>query len=336
MVNPESDVNSNATRQPVRRNRLASFGRWQVMLVAAVVIIIACISMPAIQRFRALRYLEAHGCQYEFTESNRWLTDWFGDAANGFREVHAIAMDPVSVSDETLLHLSRFDELRILIWRQSGNPIAITHRGVESLQRLEQLEELILKGPGFSDEFLTDWMSAHPPLREVDLCLVDVSRETLVELTQIPTLSRLCITHGTLTDELFEDLSPAIALTELLVPGTQVGDACAEWASMTPSISSLSMGATLISDEGLAHLGNLQHLDALNLAACPGISPEGIQNLECLTELTHLSISSSTVTPVSVESFQLLPRLREIAVVGAIADSELQDTLERQWELIQR
>lgn len=306
------------------------------MLLVALVIILFVIGAPVVQRFRAFRYLDAHGCQYELTESNTWLTEWFGDAAKGFREVDVISMDPTSVSDETLLHLSEFNEVRYLIWRQAGNPVSVTRRGVESLQRLNHLEVLLLKGPGFSDKLLSEWFSTHPPLRRVDLCLVDVSRQTLEELTQIPTLSRLCITHSSLPDELFDGLPPATALTELLVPGTQVGDRCAEWASNSLSINSLSMAATLISNEGLTHLGKLHNLEALNIAACRNVSPEGMKHLEGLAVLNHLGISPNTVTASSIESLQRLPSLREIGVTGSVTDSKLQDVLQRHWELIER
>lgn len=312
------------------------FWRWQVMLVVALGIILLTVGMPAIQRYRAFRYLETHGCQYELTETNAWLTEWFGDSAKGFREVDVIAMDPDSVTDETLLQLSEFKEVRFLIWRQVGNPISITRRGVEALQQLDQLETLLLKGPGFSDNLMSEWLSVHPPLQRVDLTLTEVSQKTLQQLTEIPTLSRLCITHCVLTDDLFDGLPPAPALTELLVPGTKVGDHFAEWASQSPSLTSLSMAATLVSNEGLADLGRLQHLDVLNVAACPNITPEGMGHLECLSVLTHLGISSSEVTPASIESFQNLPRLREIAVMGSIADSSLRETLRHHWELIER
>ncbi len=336
------------TAPPSRTTRLlTSWKLWLVALMLAVVGIGASLTIRGYQRHQAFKYLDEHGCTYELTDDSEWITEWFGERAMGLRSVDSVFL--AAVTDESFVRISVFPELRnlstigqfeavaIAVGHGASSPIrvdTISDRGIDALLQLSQLESISLNGGRFTDAQLTRLFSADLPLVDVKLNLTNASRVILEALTQIPTLSSLQFGDlGQPRDEDFRGLDSIPTLRSLVIG--EVGPEAAQWIPRLSGLQHLDMSFFWYNRDLSHALSGLEELRSLSITfSSPDAGEAALATLSTLPQLEVLEVSSNVITWKSLEHLRKMPSLKRIVVTtGDIADSELRNVVEREWEL---
>lgn len=348
------DQRSDTVPPPAPHVRLlTSWITWAILLGVCVIAGGFVVGQSVSRRAQAMEHLDQHG-KYELTETNAWMTEWFGDAAKGFRRVES-AIRINEPSDETLRHLSALSEVTEL-WSYTPRIEPIETDGVRALQSLVNLEEILLTGEGFTEQRLSELFAARPPLTHVRLVETGASRHTLAELSHFDSLTSLLLKSETLRDDEFVDTAPYLHLRELRLTGRLLGDQTAAWGAQSrelqalelwdtmvtdeglrslstlPQLQSLRMTGGSITDEGLRHIARMHHLESLWLFDSPAVTAVGFAHLASLPHLRFMKLSVSALTPETVESLRLISTLTHLTPLGQVPDPELRAIIERDWQ----
>lgn len=236
---------------------------------------------------------------------------WGGEALDGIARIASLEELDLSgqfaLHPEDLLHLARLQRLRVLrladvngCWPISRHPPPdwLQERGIDdrvlaALASLTRLEEL-----------------------DLSRC-TKLTAGGLAALAAVPNLRRLDLGQCQVTDALLERL-PA-GLTGLRLYGCDLrGTGLARFAAM--EFLDLSH-CRQVDDATLAVLP--QSLRRLDLAACSGITADGIAHLRRLTRLEHLSLSFlPALRHRALPPLRDLATLRRIELMGVTAGDE--------------
>ncbi len=81
-------------------------------------------------------------------------------------------------------------------------------------------------------------------------------------------------------------------------------------------LRALNLASTLIGDEGLAHLADIDTLEDLNLSDCPRVTDVGLRHVSKLRNLTSLTVSKASITDKGLEELVVLKNLRRLDLTG--------------------
>lgn len=93
-------------------------------------------------------------------------------------------------------------------------------------------------------------------------------------------------------------------LSDLYIVSCPLGDADLEKLSALPSLKSLNISGTKVSDQGLAYLPRMKLLEDLVLYGCSGITDEGLQHLLSMKQLKNIWLQRTRVTPAGSEALK--------------------------------
>ncbi len=326
---------------PSRWTRLlTSWKLWTIALVLAVVGIGVSLGIRGYQRYQALRYLDNNHSTYELTADSEWITEWFGERAEGFRSVDWILL--CVVSDESFSRISVFGELRSLSTPGSLAAVVgghaegedISDEGIESLTRLSRLESISLNIGAYTDEQLARIFAAEMPLVHVTLNAKQPSHQTLEALTRIPTLESLeFVGLSERHDEDFRGVDPIPTLHSLVVG--DIGPECARWVSQCTQLRRLSLGSLNVDQNLLQTISRLKELETLSFSFfAKGIDEVVLAPLVDLPRLETLELPTNAITWESLEALRRMPSLKRIVLnMDHIDDPDLQQAVEQEWEL---
>ena len=186
-----------------------------------------------------------------------------------YRDDPLLSGKPGPENDEFLAGLDEFPALESVELRFGPQ----TEEGLRQLGRLRRLKHLTLKHPGD----LTDGRIGHIVGLEYleSICLndTDITDESIRLLGQLPRLSNLDVRHNRLTDQCLKYAGRMQPLKMLWVGGWQENES--------------------ITDQGLVHLVNLQHLEVLDLQGT-SVTEAGVERLSDL-ELKCLGLQHTKV-----------------------------------------
>jgi len=170
----------------------------------------------------------------------------------------------------------------------------VTDRGIERLQQLDQLEELVLD----TDEFITDaalnYLRANKNLRRLVLRGTDVTDVGMPHLAALTKLTSLDLSHTMLGDVGLETLSALSELEELKLGGNLITGTNLSSLKLLPKLKKLSFNGiqrrnagacwspriTDLDLEAISLLSGLEELD-LGIGVSLGVKPPvGIKGAE--------------------------------------------------------
>jgi hypothetical protein len=331
---------------------LTSWKTWTVLLVLGLVGIGVTLTLPIVNRLRALAYFDQHkpAAGYEFSPEREDWPEKYGEWTNALRNV--LRLHDNAATDETLSHLAAFSEVTSIGLKGSNSR---RFQGTEFSASLPRLETLFLIGQCFTDDLIADMLECRPPLTTLRLWDTGAGERTLQAASRLPTLELIDLGTRYQQDVVFRDLMPMPHLQSLNAIGA--GDHCAEWLAECPNVThvymsdssltdaglrrltesrkltNLYLNGTLVTNSGLQHLANLVRLESLQLNECPELLPEGVVGLPQLPHLLELRISADILTRESVEYLRRLPYAGGVVVNGEFADPEIRDLADEAWEL---
>ncbi len=143
-----------------------------------------------------------------------------------------------------------------------------------------------------------------------------VNDSELLELTRLPALRRLDLSHTRISDEGLLHLKPCKNIEHLdLFYAEQISDqgmnAIKEWRGL----KHLNVRGTRIADGTLAVISKLPALESLDLANT-AITDNGLDHLVSLTHLKHLSLGRSRLSETATSVVRLLNTLESLDLSG--------------------
>lgn len=143
-----------------------------------------------------------------------------------------------------------------------------------------------------------------------------VNDSELLELTRLPALRRLDLSHTRISDEGLLHLKPCKNIEHLdLFYAEQISDqgmnAIKEWRGL----KHLNVRGTRIADGTLAVISKLTALESLDLANT-AITDNGLDHLVSLTRLKHLSLGRSRLSETATSVVRLLNTLESLDLSG--------------------
>jgi RNA polymerase sigma factor (sigma-70 family) len=249
------------------------------------------------------------------------------------------------ITDEILRRISRCSHLTYLDLQNSN---AVTDEGLLHVARLPKLQHLILSGTKITNRGLA--IVRHlPHLRTLDICHQQyISDDGMPHVATCDRLERLNLMGTRTGDEAIRAVRGKVRLRQLFA-GTNVTDKglalldgiplFATWKGGDHNLSLmnfqhhptylwLNMKAPL-TNRGLAHLGKLRGLSALNLFATTGhapfddswseVTPAGLSGLVELRNLCWLGCCARLCTDDAMQHFGSMRRLRFLMCQDAVA-----------------
>ncbi len=352
----QSPAGPTEVKPPSRTVRtLTSWKLWAVLLVLAVIGIALSITLPIMNRLRAMRYFDHDphdNAGYVLSDVHDDWPEKYGEWVNALRD-----MDDVwdfAATDESLRHVYVLNDMKELILEESkSHPFTDRLRG--DSPTFPQLEHIQFGGQGFSDEHLAEFLDGAPNLMLVVFGKTNAGRETMAVIARIPSVTLLDMTTSPLDDEVFLELPSMPHLEECRV--AVAGDQCAAWLASCPviarvsfqdssltdaglqrltaakSIVSIHLHGVNVTDAGLQHLASFPLLESLGVHASPGLTATGISRLPDLPHLLVLDIPSELLTADSIARLRQLPKLHDLWVSGIIADPAIRQLAETEWVL---
>lgn len=226
----------------------------------------------------------------------------------------------------------------------------VTDRGIERLQQLQQLEELILDTAEFITDASVSYLRANRGLRKLVLRGTDITDVSLPYLATLTGLKSLDLSYTMLGDGGLESLPALTGLEELNLGGTRISGINLNFLKLLPRLRKLSFkgiqrrngGACwtpAIIDLDLETISMLSGLEDLNLGigvslgrTTPSsgagncrltggirVTDFGLAKLARLKNLRSLELSGAQITPGGLKVLESLPRLERLSLWNCTA-----------------
>jgi hypothetical protein len=334
---------------------LASWKIWASLLAVAIISIGVAITLPIVTRLRAMSYFDrspVDNAGYELSTAHADWAEKYGEWTNALRDADEVW--DYDATDESLAQVFVLSEMKKLILDESeARPFSLRVRGVPRFPRLEHVQ---ISGEGFTDEFLAEFFSHTPQMKQVVLGRTSAGSATMAAIARIPSITLLDMTSSMrLDDSAFEGLPTLAHLQDARIHGGAMD--CVAWLTSCPVLAhvsfshselddnglfylstayyivSISLYDTQVTDAGLQHLASFDRLEILGLYANPGITAEGLAQLPDLPYLYALDVSAELLTAESVEHLQQLRLLKDVYVRGPITDPAVHEMADAAWNL---
>ena len=130
-----------------------------------------------------------------------------------------------------------------------------------------------------------------------------------------------------LTNEALRNIGLLANLEKLYVVEIAIDDLALEFIRKAPSLRSLGLGNTDVTDEGLPNLSELKNLEVLDLSGT-WITDQGIPALMELDKLKCLGLAGCNISSKALQYLKSLRNLQNLDLIGlGIADSDLKKFL---------
>ena len=219
----------------------------------------------------------------------------------GRLDLSRVNLARTDLNDEGLGTLSWLSNLEALVVTPG-----ITDRGTPHLSAFPKLEVLFLDGNQITDEGLGP-IEALSQLKRLSLKKTPISVAGICRLATSPVLQQVSFQHGSYSN------------SELVLYPTTKDDDLASVAELN-RLRKLKLDHTTISDAGLAHLTNMQNLEALVLPRT--ITDRGLAHLAKLTGLKRLAVLGPGITGKGLRAVRGMVLLTELSLDGTRVDDE--------------
>lgn len=157
-------------------------------------------------------------------------------------------------------------------------------------------------------------------LRELRLCLYDVTSGCVSTISELKALNKLYLSHcENVTDSSIEIISGTLVhLTSLNVDCTEITDSSLEFMLRLPLVELTLNGSVRVTDTGMSHIKAISTLRHLEIMRLPNVSDEGLDHLSSL-RLDELKL---TVKFFSIAALQRLCRVSRLKDKSKFYDFE--------------
>lgn len=241
----------------------------------------------------------------------------------------------------------------------------VSDRGIESLQKLPQLEDLNLASAEFITDAAISYLRANRSLRRLNLRGTDVTDTTLKYAAELTGLRQLDVSQTQISDVGLDHLAALGELEDLNLGGNKISGVSLNVLKLLPKLKKLSFNgiqrrnaglcwAPVITDRELDTLSLLTNLEELDLGWGVGlgnmdpawkgkppsgeaecrivggirVTDAGLAKLTTLKHLKRLDISGSPVTPSGLKRLEGLQGLENLSLWNCTAmDDSIAPTL---------
>jgi internalin A len=226
----------------------------------------------------------------------------------------------------------------------------VSNRGIERLQKLDQLEDLNLYAAEFITDAATSYLRANKRLRRLNLRGTDVTDTSLEYLSALTGLKSLDISQTQISDVGLDHLASLAELEELNIGGIKISGVGLNVLKLLPKLKTLSFNgiqrrnagmcwAPVVTDIELDTISLLSGLEELDLSWGVGlgnsdpaaksrfngesdchvvggirITDLGLAKLTKLKKLQRLDVSGSEITPAGLKQLEGLNQLRSLSL----------------------
>ncbi len=167
----------------------------------------------------------------------------------------------------------------------------------------------------------------------VNLCMDEVTSQTLSQLHHFPNLVELDLSHATLDDADLVSLGHIQSLQTLNLRASNITDDDLQCLVKLPALRHLYLEETQITDQGLRSLSSCKNLEHLGLSST-AISDAGLVHLTHLPELWSLDLDHTQVADAGLVNLAQLSRLRYLMLDGNKIQGAGIQNLPRQLETL--
>ena len=213
-----------------------------------------------------------------------------------FRGLDGLYLDETSVSDEGLKYLSVLDKLTWLSLKQTD----VSGAGLVQLSSADTIWNLDLSGSRLDDEGCQAIERFHK-LWGLQLAGVEITDRGLASIAKLRLLHQLDLADSGVTDRGLMELERLTSLGMLRLSGTRVDG---RGFPPLPALEDLQLDRTQVTDDSLAVLveslsGYSPTIRSLSLART-AVTDASFQRLQRLTGLTSLDLSDTRVTDAGI------------------------------------
>lgn len=230
----------------------------------------------------------------------------------------SLGLHETRIDDQGMAALAECRSLHRLLL----NGLPITDAGLAHLSGLTELQELGLTGTRVTDAGLPQ-LRLLRQLRRIAINGTGVSLAGVVRLfvqdqqrTLIDALAALDLVR-------FDDQQQAVVVD---VAGTSFGDEELRHLGSVQSLRELHLAATRVTDQGLAALGTLENLEHLFLAKCT-ITDAGLKSLARYPRLRAINLYGTSITSAGLEYLEELRELRTLLITDLKLSSAAVESL---------
>ncbi|MHC4395685.1 MAG: leucine-rich repeat domain-containing protein [Planctomycetota bacterium] len=217
------------------------------------------------------------------------------------------------VTNTGLSHISKLARLEELFLPQASE---LDGDGLIHITKLPKLRYLVLSDKNFTDVGLLH-LQKYPSLKELDFLWPPISETWVTNLSKLTKLERLYI-NGPITDEDLSQLKSMRSLKELRLQrgtsgrGVFITDTGLADLKHIKSLESIELYYARCTDEGLAHLCELEKLRCLVIPNCHKFTDVGLSYIAKLRNLEELHIGAERFTDEGMDHIASLINLRSL------------------------
>jgi len=226
----------------------------------------------------------------------------------GLRRVRSVLLNETTITDDGLVAVGKTTTLRNVDLRDCK----VSNAGIAHLTGLTDLAALRLSGKSgaatVDDDALTD-IAKLTKLRALALDFLWVSEEGLSKLGDLKILEELYLAKTLVGDDAMGTLQQFPKLKKLRVAQTQVSNEGLAQLTVLTQLEDLDISeCSLVSDDGLQHIGKMTQLKRLNLWR-DAITDLGAEHLAPLTNIQWLNLDNTQVSDIGIEYLKDMEKL---------------------------
>ena len=227
--------------------------------------------------------------------------------------VNSVDVDDLVVDDEMMEHISQFRRVASL----DATASVLSERGLRALGRLTNLEALDLSHSTFADQEAFRHLASLENLDTLDLEESNFNEVGMRSLPRLPKLTSIDLNNSKVTGDGFENFATRFPSIDSLVLYTSpVTDQALPHIGKARTLAFLDLDGTKITDEGMRHLSKLTQLTTLDIQRT-GLGDDALQHLVGMKGLGELRLNATQVKGPGLAHLAKLPSLSDVGLEGA-------------------
>ena len=310
-----------------------------VMIVAVAIISVCssrlCIASAGSIETRTITFpASGMGRYFVNRPDNSFMSQWpardFGMVAKGkvvIPRSAVISLETASASGNYLPNLANLRDNDLQFLDVSG--AIVTHSNLKYILSLKQLQSLVLIGTAVDDRDLESVVASLPNLKELDIGYTMVTDRSLRTIAKLQRLSRLHLRKCQVSAAGLTYLARLRSLSFIDLSQSAIADDAIAAISI-PSLTTLNLAKTNVSDKGLRSLLLMPSLKRLDLSKTT-VSDATLQDIVGrMTAIEELNLSETKVSDQGITHLRNLTHLQKLWLRGLpnITDGAINDLLE--------
>jgi len=261
--------------------------------------------MERLATLTALQYFDARHCEEVRSLPAEWT------------ELRTLLLTRTAFAETEAAVLAKMTKLTELDLRACR----ILKRGFELISKLVHLKRLTLAETALTNPSLLQICKNVPHLVALDVSHTEITDVGAEGVGQLVNLEVLHMDTSGITNRAVASVSGLKKLQRLDLFGTSVSDSGLFHLASLPDLRELEICSGAISNRGVEMISRLTTLRSLNLSQNRSIDGKGLRCLRALTKLTHLNLSNTSISAVSLRHLHGLTELESLSIFGCEVNS---------------